>query len=100
MRGPDRIRYVKSLMRKNNAHKLKRASLSVQVIAKLLRVGVPIRYSCTRRPMSRKAALSLERREIARLLRQGCPLANFQQNPNRYRDASKLAHDIRNHEAL
>jgi hypothetical protein len=78
-RASDRLRYVKSLMVPGNAAKLARESLSVRVMASLLRRGVEIRLSCTRRPMNRREALDLERRTIARLVAAGFLLTNWQQ---------------------
>jgi hypothetical protein len=93
-RGPDRLRYVKSLLTRHNTVKLQRSSLHVRVIAKLLRKQKDIRYFQTKKPLTRAEALAREKRDIARLIRQGYLLTNWQQNPYRHLDASKAVRAI------
>ena len=80
-RASDRLRYVRSLMVPKNADKLAEKSLSVRVMAGLLKWKVEITYSCTRRPMNRRQALDIERRIIDRLVAAGFLLTNWQHNP-------------------
>jgi hypothetical protein len=63
---------------------LRSKSLSVRVMAELIRREVRIAYSSTRRPMNRAQALALEKRMIARLVRAGYLLTNHQHNPHRH----------------
>jgi hypothetical protein len=93
-RGPDRLRYVRSLLTPRNKAKLQRSSLHVRVIAKLLRKRKVIRYFQTRKPLTRAGALAREKKYIARLIRQGYLLTNWQQNPYRHLDAGKAARAI------
>lgn len=80
-RGPDRLRYIRSL----SPAKLKLKSLSVRTMAALDKKA-DIKYSCTRRPLTRQQALDLERKTIERLIRKGYLLTNWQHNPRRHRD--------------
>jgi hypothetical protein len=93
-RASDRLRYVRSLMLPEKAAKLTKTSLSVRVMAALLRRDIQIRLSCTRRPMNRRQALDRESREIKRLLTKGFMLTNWQQNPQRHNDARKVVRAI------
>jgi hypothetical protein len=93
-RAADRLRYVKSLMVPGNAAKLAKKSLSVRVMAALLRRKIEVRLSCTRRPMNRRQALDLEQKEIARLLAKGFTLINWQHNRFRDIDQSKAVRMI------
>lgn len=88
-RGPDRMRYVRSLLTPQNRARLERSSLCVRVIAKLIQKnkGKKLVYSQTRRPLTRAQALELEKKLIARLIRQGYLLTNWQHNPFRHQDA-------------
>ena len=67
-RGPDRMRYVRSLLTPKNSAKLKRSSLCVRVIAKLIQKNKDkeLVYSQTRRPLTRAQALELEKKPISR----------------------------------
>jgi hypothetical protein len=82
-------------MTPHNAAKLARQSLTVRVMASLLKQGAKIHLSCTRRPMNRRQALDLERKTISRLLARGFLLTNFQQNPFRHKDVGKAVRAIR-----
>jgi len=93
-RGPDRLRYVKSLLRPRNKAKLQRSCLHVRVIAKLLRKKKDIGYFQTRKPLTRNQALAREKKDIARLIRRGYLLTNWQQNPYRHVDAGKAIRAI------
>jgi hypothetical protein len=93
-RGPDRLRYVRSLLTPRNAAKLAKSSLSVRVMAVLLRRKKEIAYSCTRRPMTRRAALAVERKRIAQLITNGFLLTNWQGNPHRHRDVNTAVRAI------
>jgi hypothetical protein len=88
-RASDRLRYVKSLMIPKHASTLAKKSLSVRVMAALLRRKIDIRLSCTRRPMNRRQALEHEREVIARLVARGFLLTNWQHNPCRHNDHRK-----------
>ncbi|SRR6266702_1371871 len=88
-RGPDRLRYVRSL----TPARQKTKSLSVRVMAALDR-KVRIEYSATRKPMSRSQALALELKTIARLLRKGYHLTNWQHNPHRHNDTNKAVRAV------
>jgi hypothetical protein len=68
-------------------------SLSVRVMAVLLQKNKDIKYSCTRRPLTRRQALALEEKIIDRLLRRGVPLTNYQLNPFRHTDVTKVQRD-------
>jgi hypothetical protein len=93
-RGPDRLRYVKSLLKPHNRGKLERSSLHVRVIAKLLRKKKDIRYFQTRKPLTRAGALAREKKDIAWLIRRGYLLTNWQQNPYRHLDAGRAVRAI------
>jgi len=93
-RGPDRLRYVRSLLTPRNRAKLQRSCLQVRVIAELLRERKDIRYSQTRKPLTRAGALEREKKDIARLIRQGFRLTNRQQNPYRHLDAGRAVRTI------
>jgi hypothetical protein len=93
-RGTDRLRYVKSLLTPHNRAKLQQSSLHVRTIAKLLRKRKDIGYFQTRKPLTRAGALAREKKDIARLVRQGYLLTNWQQNPYRHLDASRAARAI------
>src|SRR5205807_5598085 len=93
-RGTDRLRYIKSLLTPHNRAKLQRSCLHVRVIAKLLRKSKDIRYFQTRKPLTRAEALAREKKDIARLIRQGYLLTNWQQNPYRHLDAGKAVKAI------
>ncbi len=83
-RGPDRLRYVRSL----SPAKLKNKSLSVRVMAELDKTA-RIVYSRTRTPLTRPQALIRERQTITRLIRNGYQLTNWQHNPLRHNDTNK-----------
>jgi hypothetical protein len=90
-RGPDRVRYVRSLLTPQNKAKLERSSLCVRVIARLIQITKDkeiIRYSQTRQPLTRAQALALEKKQIARLIRKGYLLTNWQHNPFRHQDTN------------
>jgi hypothetical protein len=89
-RASDRLRYIRSL----TPAKLKGKSLSVRVMAVLDRRAC-IEYSCTRKPLNRAQALELERETIARLVRKGYQLTNWQHNPFRHNDTDKAVRAIR-----
>ena len=89
-RGPDRLRYVRSL----SASKLRIKSLSARVIGALDKRKKVIKYSSTRRPMTRSQAFKLEKEKIARLIRQGFLLTNWQHNPHRHKDLNKAVRAI------
>jgi hypothetical protein len=86
-RGPDRLRYVRSLLTPHNRAKLGRKSLCVRVLAELVQRHERIEYSQTRRRFTRTRALKLEKRLIDKLIRGGYLLTNWQYNPFRHRDA-------------
>src|SRR3954453_13009417 len=83
-RASDRERYVRSLLAPQNAGKLLKAAFSVRVIAALLKRGERFQASRTRQAMTRRQALDLERKIIARLLRKGFHLTNSHHNPYRH----------------
>jgi hypothetical protein len=89
-RGPDRLRYVRSL----STAKLRQRSLTVRVMAALDERGKKINYSRTRRPLNRREALALEKILISRLLHQGFLLTNWQHNPLRHNDTNKAVRAI------
>jgi hypothetical protein len=93
-RASDRLRYVRSLMVPHNAAKLAKKSLSVRVMAALLRRHAPIKLSCTRLPMNRRQALAIERRNIERLVAAGFLLVNWQHNPRRHDNVAKAVRAI------
>ena len=93
-RASDRQRYVGSLMVRKNAAKLAKKSLSVRVMAVLLRRGASIRLSCSRAPMNRAQAIDRERRTIERLVAAGFLLTNFQHNPHRHKNAGTAVRAI------
>jgi len=93
-RGMDRLRYVKSLLTPRNRAKPQLSCLQVKVIAKLLRKKKDIRYFQTRKRLTRAEALAREKKVIARLIRQGYLLTNWQQNPYRHRNAGKAVRVI------
>jgi len=89
-RGPDRLRYVRSL----TPAMLKKKSLSVRVMAALDK-KVCIEYSWSRTPLTRPQAFALERKTIARLLRKGYHLTNWQHNPLRHNDTDRAVRAVR-----
>lgn len=89
LRGPDRLRYVRSL----TASKLATKSLSVRVMA-VLDKTVSIKYSFTRKPLNRAQALALEKETIRRLVRNGFLLTNWQHNPYRHTDTNKAVNAV------
>ena len=89
-RGSDRLRYVRSL----SAAKLAKKSLSVRVMAALEERGKVIDYSQTRPNLDRRGALALEKKRIARLIRQGFLLTNWQHNRHRHNDTDKAVKAI------
>ncbi|MDP2355493.1 MAG: hypothetical protein Q8M31_05470 [Beijerinckiaceae bacterium] len=88
-RGPDRLRYIRSL----TPAKLKTKKLSDRVMVALDRKAV-IKCSSTRKPLNRAEALELERKTIVRLLRKGYQLTNWQHNPSRHTDANKAVRAV------
>lgn len=88
-RGPDRLRYVRSL----TPAKLKTKKLSDRVMVALDRKA-HVEYSSTRKPLNRMEALELERKTIARLLRKGYHLTNWQHNPFRHTDTNKAVRAV------
>lgn len=88
-RGPDRLRYVRSL----SPVKLKMKSLSVRTMSALDKRAT-IKYSCTRRPLTRREALDLEKETIERLIRKGYLLTNWQHNPHRHKDTDTAVNAI------
>jgi hypothetical protein len=93
-RGPDSVRYVRSLMTPSNAAKLARSSLSNRVIAALIQQGMEPAYSRTSELVTRPEALVLERKQLAQLLAKGFLLTNWQHNPHRHRDVGKAVRAI------
>ena len=93
-RASDRLRYVRSLMMPENVSKLASKSLSVRVMAALLWNKKKITYSCTQRPLTRSQALALERLTIARMVRKGVLLTNWQHNPSRHLDVKRALRAI------
>ena len=94
-RGDDRQRYVGTLLRPHNAPKLARSSLSVRVMAELLRSDKKVDYVlCTPRTLTRSEALEFERQEIARLLAEGYALTNWQHNAFRHQHVKKAVQAI------
>jgi hypothetical protein len=93
-RASDRLRYVSSLMMPHNAGKLATRSLSVRVMAALLRRGAVIKLSSTRLPMDRRQALAIERKNIERLVAAGFLLTNWQHNPRRHNSVTKAVRAI------
>ena len=87
-RASDRLRYVKSLMVPKNRTRLASKSLSVRVMAALLKRGEHIRWTRTRF-MTRSEALRLEKKTINRLVSAGFLLANWQHNPSRHNNTAK-----------
>lgn len=85
-RASDRMRYVRSLMTPANATKLARKSVTVRVMALIEKRGLIIRLTQTRRQLNRMQALALEKKIIARYVRQGFQLTNWQHNPRRTND--------------
>src|SRR5262245_16084624 len=77
-RASDRLRYVRSMMTPRNSAQLVKKSLSVRVMAALLRRGATIKLSFTRLPMNRRQALTMERRKIERLVAASFLLTNWQ----------------------
>jgi hypothetical protein len=88
-RGPDRERYVRSLLSSRNATKLAKSTLHVRIIAALIQRNKTVEYSRTRRLMTRDEALTLERKKIAELIRNGFFLTNWRRNPHRHKDLHK-----------
>jgi hypothetical protein len=84
------------MMVPKNAAKLAKKSLSVRVMADLLRLGAKIHLSRTRRPMNRRQALGAERKTIDRLVAKGFLLTNWQHNPYRHNDVSQAVRAIMN----
>lgn len=84
-RGPDRLRYVRSL----TPAKIKKRSLSVRVMA-VLDKKAELKPLYVRRGLTRNRALALEKATIARYVRKGYLLTNWQHNPMRHND-QKLA---------
>jgi hypothetical protein len=93
-RATDRLRYVRSLMGAKSAIKLGQKSLSVRVMAALLRRDITITLSCTRRPMNRQEALIVERKTIKRFVTAGFQLTNWQHNPYRHNNTAKAVRVI------
>jgi hypothetical protein len=73
--------YVRSLFTPKNAQKLSQSSLSIRVMAALIRREREPELKLIFENLTRAKALELERREIKRLLVAGYVLANRQQNP-------------------
>jgi hypothetical protein len=93
-RASDRLRYVQALMVPRHAATLAKKSLSVRVMAALLRRNIKIRLSRTTQPMNRHQALERERTEISRLVARGFLLTNWQHNPFRHNDVRKAVRAI------
>ncbi len=93
-RASDRIRYIRSLMVPHNAGKLAKRSLSVRVMAALLRRNASIKLVCTKIPMNRGQALAYEKRRIERLVATGFLLTNWQHNPRRHNSVATAVHAI------
>jgi len=94
-RGPDRVRYAKSLMRSKNSNKLKQSSLCVRVIARLVRKQeAKIRFRKVADQMTRSEALALEKKKIEGLVRNRYLLTNWQYNPHRHRNVEKAVDAI------
>ncbi|MGJ4888856.1 hypothetical protein ACQR1Y_11710 [Bradyrhizobium sp. HKCCYLRH3099] len=93
-RATDRLRYVRSLMVPHNAGKLAKRSLSVRVMAALLRRNASITLVCTKIPMNRSQALAREKRKIEWLVAAGFLLTNWQHNPRRHNNVAKAVRAI------
>ncbi|WP_316205390.1 hypothetical protein [Bradyrhizobium sp. SZCCHNS3004] len=93
-RATDRVRYVRSLMVPHNADKLAKRSLSVRVMAALLRRDASIKLVCTKVPMNRRQALAREKQKIERLVAAGFLLTNWQHNPRRHNNVSRAVRAI------
>src|ERR1700738_841502 len=66
-RARDRIRYVDSLCMPHNRARLARECLHIRVMAELRRRGIDVRLHQTRKPLTRKQALALEKPRIIAL---------------------------------
>ena len=93
-RGPDRVRFVLSLMTPHNAAKLAKSNFNNRVIAALLKRGIKPTYFCTSQLMTRPKALIVERRQLTDLLARGYLLTNRQHNPYRQQDVAKAVRAI------
>jgi hypothetical protein len=93
-RASDRERYVRSLLTSLNSAKRAGSSLSVRVIAAMIKRKKKLVLSCTRKPLTRAQALKLEQQVIARLLRAGFQLTNWQHNPCRHQNERQAVRAI------
>jgi hypothetical protein len=83
LRAGDRIRYVKSKMKRQELGKPLKWSLSSRVIAYFCHRNVKVRLHFIRKRLSRPRALRLEKRRIESLVASGVVLANCHHNKRR-----------------
>jgi hypothetical protein len=69
--------------------KLRDDCLNNRVIAALDKRGKPPGFHYAKRGLNRRQALAEEKKQIARLLRQGFLLTNWQHNPRRHKNVPK-----------
>jgi hypothetical protein len=86
-RASDRVRYVRSLMDREDRGELVKWKLSPRVVADLLRLGYEITVAYPATGLERPQAVKQERAEIARLLGKGLIIANIHHNPLRPKSA-------------
>jgi hypothetical protein len=89
-RADDRLRYVRSL----SADTIAKKSLSVRVMAALLKRNDEIELVYLHRGLVRSDALIEERKEIARLIARGFMLTNRQHNRSGSIDAKRILEAI------
>jgi predicted GIY-YIG superfamily endonuclease len=94
-RACDRVRYIMSLINREQRGLPVKWHLSAIVIAKFLRPPNEAKVHYTAIGLTRRAALAKERSEIARLEERGAVLANIQNNPQRPKSADDIIRNVR-----
>lgn len=94
-RACDRVRYIKSLIAREQRGVPVKWHLSALVIAKFLRHPNEVKVHYTAQGLTRRAALLKERGEISRLAKRGAILANIQKNPRRPESVDEVIRNVR-----
>lgn len=82
-RGNDRMRYTRNLLTRHPTM-LQQKSLSVRVLAELLKRNKIWKCRHTNKSLTRPVAVAIEKKRITRLIKRGYVLTNWQHNPHRH----------------
>ena len=93
-RASDRVRYVKSLLAREEAGRTVRWVLSNEVVARLIQAGYEPKHEWVTENVTRSEALRAEKAEIARLGDEGWALANVHHNPDRLANANAIVQAV------